>query len=172
MAQIARAILLARAIATSMRGLRPSMRCSQVPSRAPLRQAQRTMTIAPLINSRRISRCPHFRSFPENLLASGRVLHGDQPKPGCEIAPPAEYLHWRREGLDRHGCNWPNARHCLHATGHGSPLGFARYRLLEPRDFLRKSVYLIEVYARQFDPEQRKGSYIVDRLSDNRPFRD
>jgi hypothetical protein len=49
MAQIERAILLARAIATSMRGLRPSMRYSQVPSRAPFRQAQRTMTIAPVI---------------------------------------------------------------------------------------------------------------------------
>jgi hypothetical protein len=55
-----------------------------------------------------------------------------------------------------HGCNLPNARHCPQATGHGAPLGFARYRLLELRDLLRKPVYLIEVYARQFDHEQRK----------------
>src|SRR4029077_15604794 len=39
----------------------------------------------------------------------GRVLHGDQPEPGGEIAPPEKYLHWRREGLDRHGRDWPAA---------------------------------------------------------------
>jgi hypothetical protein len=55
---------------------------------------------------------------------------------------------WRREGLDRHGRDRPNARHCLQATCCGAPPGFARYRLLDLRDFLRKPVYLIEVYAR------------------------
>jgi hypothetical protein len=46
MALIERAILLASAIATSMRGLRASMRCNQVPSGAPFRKAERTTAIA------------------------------------------------------------------------------------------------------------------------------
>jgi hypothetical protein len=50
----------------------------------------------------------------------------------------------------------PQTRYCLQATGCDVPPGFARYRLLELRDFLRKPVYLIEVYARQFDQEQRE----------------
>src|ERR1700722_6889736 len=154
MAQIERAILLARAIATSMRGLRRSIRCSQVPSCAAFRQAQRTMTVAPVINSRRISRCPILEVFPRTCLPPVECCTGDQPEPGCEIAPEAEYLHWRRERLDRHGRDRPNARHCLQTTGCDVPPGFARYRLLELRDFLRKPVYLIEVYARQFDHEQ------------------
>ncbi len=53
MAQTERAILLASAIATSIFGLRTSMRCSQLPSGAPFRQAQRTTAIAPMISSRR-----------------------------------------------------------------------------------------------------------------------
>src|SRR5258707_15377801 len=114
------------------------------------------MTIAPVINSRRISRCPILEVFPRTCLPPVEYCTGTSPEPGCEIAPPAEYPHWRREGLDRHGRDRPNARHCLQATGHGAPLGFAGYRLLEPRDLLRKPVYLIEVYARQFDHEQRK----------------
>src|SRR4051794_6433432 len=56
MAQTERAILLASAIATSIFGLRASMRWSQLPSGAPLRTAERTTAIAPMISRRRISR--------------------------------------------------------------------------------------------------------------------
>jgi hypothetical protein len=52
MAQTERAILLARAIATSIFGLRASMRCSQLPSGAPFRRAERTTPIAPMISRR------------------------------------------------------------------------------------------------------------------------
>src|SRR5208283_3936777 len=52
MAQIDRAILLASAIATSIVGLRASMRCSQLPSGAPFRKAKRTTAIAPMISRR------------------------------------------------------------------------------------------------------------------------
>src|SRR3954451_12026331 len=56
MAQTERAILLASAIATSILGLRASMRWSQLPSGAPFRTAERTTAIAPMISRRRISR--------------------------------------------------------------------------------------------------------------------
>src|SRR6476660_4760141 len=56
MAQTERAILLASAIATSIVGLRASMRWSQLPSGAPFRKAARTTVIAPMISRRRISR--------------------------------------------------------------------------------------------------------------------
>jgi hypothetical protein len=46
MAQIARAILLARAMANTIRGLRASMRCSQLPSGPPFREAKRMTAIA------------------------------------------------------------------------------------------------------------------------------
>src|SRR5271170_3996171 len=87
MAQIERAILLARAIATSMRGLRPSIRCSQVPSRAPFRQAQRTMTIAPVINSRRISRCPILEIFPRTCLPPVECCTGTRPSQAAKSRP-------------------------------------------------------------------------------------
>src|SRR6185436_13923672 len=60
MAQTERAILLASAIATSIFGLRASMRCSQLPSGAPFRKVERTTAIAPMISRRRISRWPIF----------------------------------------------------------------------------------------------------------------
>src|SRR3954451_22414853 len=100
MAQTERAILLASAIATSIFGLRASMRCSQLPSGAPLRKAARTTAIAPMISRRRISRWPIFEIFPRTCSA-GRVLPGDKPEPGGEIAPALEDIHRRREGLDR-----------------------------------------------------------------------
>jgi hypothetical protein len=49
MAQIERAILLASAIAVSILGLRASMRSSQPPSGTPLRKAERTTAIVPMI---------------------------------------------------------------------------------------------------------------------------
>jgi hypothetical protein len=58
-----------------------SIRCSQVPSCTDFRQAQRTMTIAPVISSRRISRCP--------ILGSPRTC-----------LPPVEYR--TRIGPSRH----------------------------------------------------------------------
>jgi hypothetical protein len=41
-----------------------------------------------------------------------------------------------------------------------------------PATFSEKPVYLIEVYARQFDHEQREGRrHVVDRLSKNHHVR-
>jgi hypothetical protein len=56
MAQIVRAILFARAIATSMRGLRANIRASHEFSGGAFRHAHRITVIAPMIKSRRMSR--------------------------------------------------------------------------------------------------------------------
>jgi hypothetical protein len=53
-----RAILLASAIATSISGLRPSIRASPEPGRAPRREAHCMTDMAPMISSRRMSAGP------------------------------------------------------------------------------------------------------------------
>ena len=63
-AQTIRAILLARATVTSMRGLRTSMRPSHEPSGAPRRAAWRTTALAPMIKRRRKVRSPIFDVAP------------------------------------------------------------------------------------------------------------
>jgi hypothetical protein len=50
--------LLAKATATSIRGLRVSMRCNHDPAGAPFRAAQPTTALAPMISRRRIVRSP------------------------------------------------------------------------------------------------------------------
>ena len=156
MAQIERAILLARPIATSMRGLRLSIRCSQVPSCAPFRQAQRTMTIAPVIKSRRISRCPILEVFPRTCLPPVECCKGTSPSQAAKSRP--------RRNTSIGGAKVSIAMAVIGQT----PGIVCRRRVMAPRlashaiafsssaDFLRKPDYLIEVYARQFDHEQRK----------------
>jgi hypothetical protein len=80
-------ILLASAIATSLRGLRASMRSCQVPSGAPFRQAQRTMVIAPMIRSRRMSRCPIFEIRPRTCLPPVEWCRGASPSRAAKSRP-------------------------------------------------------------------------------------
>lgn len=75
-----RAILFASAIATSIRGFRPSIRIIQGSADASLRLAQFTRAIAPMISSLRMSACPAFETLPnrslppdENCLGQGRA---------------------------------------------------------------------------------------------------
>ena len=59
-----RAILLARATATSMRGFLASIRPSQVSGEAPLRAAAFVAELAPMISRRRSVRSPIFETLP------------------------------------------------------------------------------------------------------------
>jgi signal transduction histidine kinase len=63
-AQTERAILLARAMATTKRGFSASIRASHDPLAAPLRTARLTTVVAPMIKSRRMSCCPIFDVRP------------------------------------------------------------------------------------------------------------
>ena len=63
-AQTDRAILFARAMATSSRGFLAIIRPSHDPSAAPLRATHRTTAMAPMISRRRMSRCPIFDVRP------------------------------------------------------------------------------------------------------------
>ena len=67
-----RAILLASATATSMRGLRASVcsRSNHDPAGVPLRAAQRTTALAPMINRRRSVRSPILEVLPSLCDAS------------------------------------------------------------------------------------------------------
>src|SRR4051794_29339626 len=65
-AQTMRAILLARAVVTSMRGLRASIRASHEPAAVPRRLAQRTTALAPRISNRRMVRSPIFEMAPHH----------------------------------------------------------------------------------------------------------
>ncbi len=76
-AQIVRAVLLANAIATSMRGLRSSVCSSQEPLGGPFLIAHRMRVMAPMIGNRRISRCPIF-DVPSICDASGLLVR-NQP---------------------------------------------------------------------------------------------
>lgn len=68
MAQIARAILLAKANATSMRGLRAIIRASHDPSGMDLRPSQFSRYIAPMTKSARLSVWPALDTRPSHSL--------------------------------------------------------------------------------------------------------
>lgn len=91
MAQIPRAILPAKAMATSMRGFRDNMRASHVPSAAPFREAQFTTAIAPVTRRRRISRCPIFDVLPRRCLPPLEFCLGTRPSHAAKSRPR---LNW------------------------------------------------------------------------------
>lgn len=79
MAQRPRAILLAGAMVTSMRGFLASIRPSQLPSGAPLRLACCTTAIAPVMSRRRMSRWPIFDVAPSRCLPPVECCRGTRP---------------------------------------------------------------------------------------------
>jgi hypothetical protein len=101
------AILLARAMATSMRGLRASMRASHEPGEL-RRPFQVTTDIAPTISN--------FRGPPQSLFAAAGVLARHEPEPGGEVPPASEVRHGGCEGLDRHGGHRADAGHAAQAV--------------------------------------------------------
>ena len=82
-----RAILFARAIATSMRGFRASMRANHDPPRAGLRDAQPTTAIAPMISNRRISLYPIFEVLPRTCLPPLECCNGTRPSQAAKFRP-------------------------------------------------------------------------------------
>src|SRR3954470_3910763 len=104
------------------------------------------------------------------------MLPGDKPEPGGEIAPSFEDIHRRREGLDRQGRDWADARHRLQTPGRFSACRFLSRHLLKFGDGFRQPFDLIQKDTRQFHDEKRKrGRLILDRLFKNlyirRPLR-
>ena len=85
-----RAILLARATATSMRGLRVSMRSNHDPAGAPFCTAQRTTALAPMINRRRIVRSPLFEVPPSFCLPPVDRCNGVSPSQAAKSRPLAK----------------------------------------------------------------------------------
>ncbi len=71
--------LVGQRVATTLRGLRSSMACSHVPWIVPLRVAQRMTDIAPMMSSRRISRCPIFDVRPKTCLPPVKCCRGTRP---------------------------------------------------------------------------------------------
>ena len=53
-----------------------------------------------------MSRCPIFEVFPRTCLPPVECCRG-KPEPCGKVGPALEYVHWRREGLDRHGSDGP-----------------------------------------------------------------
>jgi hypothetical protein len=86
-AQSMRAILLASAIATSMRGFRASIRASHDPGRPPPRPRQWTINIAPTISRRRMSRCPIFEVRPSFCLPPLECYRGTRPSQAAKSRP-------------------------------------------------------------------------------------
>jgi hypothetical protein len=70
MAQMVRAILLAKAIATSILGLHAIMRASHEPSGIDFRPSQFRRDIAPIISSLRISARPCLGNASEPFLTA------------------------------------------------------------------------------------------------------
>src|SRR4051794_34288996 len=104
------------------------------------------------------------------------MLLRDKPEPGGEIAPAFEDIHRRREGLDRQGHDWADARHRLQTSGDFSACRFLSRYLLKFGDGFRQSFNLIKKDTRQIHDEKRKRCrLILDRLFKNfyicRPLR-
>src|SRR4051794_24433448 len=86
-AQTMRAVLLARATVTSIRGLRASIRASQEPSAAPRRPAQRTTALAPRMSTRRIVRSPILEMAPSLRLPPVDLYSGVRPSQAAKSRP-------------------------------------------------------------------------------------
>jgi integrase/recombinase XerD len=82
-----RAVLLARATITSMDGLRTSMRASQGSAVEPLRFAQRTAALAPMINSRRRVRSPMRDVLPSFCFPPVERCSGVSPSHAAKSRP-------------------------------------------------------------------------------------
>jgi hypothetical protein len=87
MAHTVRAILLASATATSLRGLRPSSFSSHsLACLLPGLVANRITAVAPVTNNRRNRSFPARLMPPKALLAAGRMLLRRQADPSCQVA--------------------------------------------------------------------------------------
>lgn len=82
-----RAIRLASAIATSIFGLRASIRASHDPSGAPLRAAHRTTAMTPVISNHRISFWPIFDVRPRRSLPPLECCRGVRPTHAAKSRP-------------------------------------------------------------------------------------
>src|SRR5215213_4215752 len=82
-----RAVLLANATVTSMRGLRSSIRASQDPAGAPLMQAWRTTALPPMMSKRRIVRSPIFEVAPSRCLPPVDFCNGVRPSQAAKSRP-------------------------------------------------------------------------------------
>ena len=105
-----RAMRLASATATSIRGLRASIRASQGSFVVPRRTAQFTLVIAPTTNSRLRSRWPILDILPSLGFPPVACCRGTRPSQAETSRPRPEALHRRREGLDRHRGERTDAR--------------------------------------------------------------
>src|SRR4051794_23400386 len=86
-AQTTRAILLARATVTSIRGLRASIRASHEPFAAPRWLAQRTTALAPRMSRRRMVRSPIFEMAPSFRLPPVDRCSGVSPSQAAKSRP-------------------------------------------------------------------------------------
>src|SRR5690554_7518720 len=87
MAQIVRAIMLARAMATSILGFRANMSASHEPSGADLRPIQLRRDLAPMISSLRISACPALEVRPSLSLPPEENWRGTRPSKAEKSRP-------------------------------------------------------------------------------------
>src|SRR5215467_9473299 len=86
-AQMMRAVLLASATITSIRGLRASIRASQDPDGAPYLIALRTTELAPMISRRRSVRSPIFEVAPSFCLPPLERCDGVSPTQAAKSRP-------------------------------------------------------------------------------------
>ena len=87
MAQRPRAILLASAIATTMRGFRARMRVSQPLFGVPNRPTACRTAMAPETKSLRMSRCPIFDVLPNRALPPVECCFGTSPSQAAKSRP-------------------------------------------------------------------------------------
>jgi len=91
MAQIVRAILLAKAIATSILGFRAAMCASHDPSGIDFRPSQFRRDIAPIISSLRISDCPALEMRPSRSLPPDENCRGTRPSQAAKSRPHRKF---------------------------------------------------------------------------------
>src|SRR5215211_7130648 len=114
-AQTMRAVLLARATVTSIRGLRGSRRATLAgPPHHGAGAQDEQAADGPLA---------HLRDGPELALAAGRLLQRRQPEPGGEVPPGAEALRRRHQGGDRGSRDGADAGDRHEPPRHGVGLG-------------------------------------------------
>src|SRR3546814_20087055 len=82
-----RAILLAKAIDTSILGFRATMRASHESSGIDLRPIQFRRDIAPMISSLRMSACPAFEVRPRRSLPPEENWRGTRPSQAAKSRP-------------------------------------------------------------------------------------
>ena len=122
----------------------PACAAASFPPARPSGKAQRTTAIAPVISSRRMSRCPIFEIFPRTCLPPVECCRGTSPSQAAKSRPRLKTVIGGAKVSIAMAVIGPTPGMVCRRQRCRPARGFVNRRLLEFGDLLRQPVDLIE----------------------------